>query len=340
MAHRFSLKEIAFQSGLSLATVDRVLHGREGVRASTQARVAAALAELDRQQAEARVSGRRLGLDVVIEAPRRFSSAVKAAFESELSAIRPASITARFHLAERMEQDDLAATLRAVRRRGSHGVILKARDTRATAELSSGLMQAGIPVVTLVTDIAPKARLAYVGIDNEVAGANAAYLLGRMTAQPAKVLVSLSSQSFAGEEGRALGFSRTIRRDHPHLTAVTVSEGGGVDRSTYDLTMAALESHPDMDCVYSIGGGNEAILQAFFDSARTCRAFIAHDLDATNRRLLGQGRISIVIHHDLRQDVRAACQWVLRHHRMLPADLDIAASRMMLLTPHDLLDGL
>lgn len=340
MTHRFSLKEIAFQSGLSLATVDRVLHGRGGVRGGTKARVMAAIAELDRQHAEARITGRRLGLDIVLEAPRRFIQSVQKAFEHELPAIRPAAMTARFHFAERMEAVDLEATVSALRKRGSHGVILKARNTPHTADLALGLLEAGVPVVTLVTDIARHARLAYVGIDNKVAGANAAYLLGKMTSRPAKVLVSLSSQSFAGEEDRAHGFAEVLNRDFPHMEIVQVSEGGGVNRSTYERALAALAAHPELDCVYSIGGGNRAILQAFTDSARTCRAFVAHDLDRTNRDLLRQNHLSIVIHHDLRQDARAACQWVLRHHRMLPADLDISPSRIMLLTPYDPLGGL
>ena len=340
MAHRFSLKEIAFQSGLSLATVDRVLHGRDGVRIGTISRVRSAIAELERQQAETRITGRRLGLDLVMEAPKRFLQSVRQAFEQELPAIRPATMTARFHFAERMDPDDLEATLSALRRRGSHGVILKARATLRTAELAQGLMEAGIPVVTLVTDIPPDARLAYVGIDNQVAGANAAYLLGRMTTGQAKVLVSLSSQSFSGEEGRASGFSNLLTRDFPNLQIVRVSEGGGLDRSTYELVMSALAKHPELDCVYSIGGGNRAILKAFADSSRQCRAFIAHDLDTTNRDLLSQNRLSFLIHHDLRQDARAACQWVLRYHRMLPADLDISPSRIMLLTPYDNLAGL
>ncbi|WP_435260021.1 substrate-binding domain-containing protein [Thioclava sp. FR2] len=249
-------------------------------------------------------------------------------------------MTARFHFAEKMEIADLEAMLSAVRKRGTHGVILKARNTPRTAELAQGLMALGIPVVTLVTDIAPQSRLAYVGIDNRVAGSNAAYLLGKMTPDRVKVLVSLSSRSFSGEEDRAEGFSNLLKRDFPHLEIVRVSEGGGVHRSTYDLALAALAANPELDCVYSIGGGNRAILQAFADSARSCRALVAHDLDAANRDLLRQNRITFLIHHDLRQDARAACQWVLRHHRMLPADLDISPSRIMLLTPQDNLTGL
>src|SRR6218665_3637746 len=50
LAHDFAMKERAVQAGLSLATVDRVLHQRPGVRAPTQRRVQQAWAELERQQ--------------------------------------------------------------------------------------------------------------------------------------------------------------------------------------------------------------------------------------------------------------------------------------------------
>ena len=50
--------DIAAQAGLSRATVDRVLHGRAGVRAATVAEVEQAIAELDRQRAQVRLSGR------------------------------------------------------------------------------------------------------------------------------------------------------------------------------------------------------------------------------------------------------------------------------------------
>lgn len=82
---KHSSKEIAFQSGLSLATVDWVLHGRSGVRTSTVQRVQAAIRELDAQAATSVLDGQRLAIDVVIEAPERFSSAVKDAFEAELA---------------------------------------------------------------------------------------------------------------------------------------------------------------------------------------------------------------------------------------------------------------
>jgi LacI family transcriptional regulator len=82
--HPYRIREIAVQSGLSQATVDRVLHGRGGVRESTVREVHQAIADLDRQQSQVRLGGRTFMVDVVVQAPARFSAAVRSALEAEL----------------------------------------------------------------------------------------------------------------------------------------------------------------------------------------------------------------------------------------------------------------
>ena len=52
MSHPFRVREIAVQAGLSEATVDRVLNGRNGVRPSTAQQVERAIADLERQQTQ------------------------------------------------------------------------------------------------------------------------------------------------------------------------------------------------------------------------------------------------------------------------------------------------
>ena len=74
--------------------MDRVLHGRDGVRAETVAQVERAVAELERQRAQVRLSGRTFMLDLVMQAPERFSSASRQALEAELASLRPAVLRA------------------------------------------------------------------------------------------------------------------------------------------------------------------------------------------------------------------------------------------------------
>src|SRR6266568_4037507 len=61
--------DIAAQAGLSRATVDRVLHGRDGVRSETIAQVNQAIDELERQREQVQLSGRTLIVDLVMQTP-------------------------------------------------------------------------------------------------------------------------------------------------------------------------------------------------------------------------------------------------------------------------------
>ena len=123
-AHR--VRDLAEQSGLSEATVDRVLHGRPGTSARAVRAVEQAVLDLDRQQSQLRLGARTLMLDVVMQAPRRFSDAVHAALLAELPAARPATVRARFHLRESADVPAAVEVLESIGRGGRvcHGVLL------------------------------------------------------------------------------------------------------------------------------------------------------------------------------------------------------------------------
>lgn len=337
MASNFTIKEIAYQAGLSLATVDRVLHGRDHVRAVTRERVKAAMEELARQHAANQARGARVTIDIVIQAPERFSSAVQSAFEAELPLVRLATFRARFHLAEVMEEREIVALLRAIARRGTQGIVLKAPATAGITACLADLVARKIPVVTYVTDVPAQLRLAYVGMANERAGATAAYLLSRMAPrQPSRVLLTLSSREFEGEDARRIGFERYLAQHAPHLAITTVSEGFGVNRATGALVGQALDAYPDIFCVYSIGGGNRAILNAFAAVARPIEVFAAHDLDRTNLALLQAGQISFVIHHNLRQDARLVALHFSKYYRLMDPHLEIEDTAISITCPLNL----
>ncbi len=336
MRHRYRIREIAEQSGLSMATVDRVLHERPGVRESTVTEVHRAIADLDRQRTQIRLTGQTFLIDVVMQTPGRFSAVVRQALEAELPMLRPAVIRARFALREEGPTQGLVAALEQVERRGSHGVLLKAHDDPAIVAAIDRLAQAGIPVITLVTDVPMSRRLAYVGMDNRAAGATAAYLIATWGARTTgSVLVAVSSNAFRGEEEREMGFRTALREFAPARRIHEVAETHGLDRLMRRAVTAALQEDPLIDAVYSVGGANAAILAAFEDAGRTCGAFVAHDLDDDNTRLLRQRRLSVVLHHDLRQDMRRACRLIMQAHGALPGRAASVPSQIQVITPHN-----
>lgn len=332
--HRFRIREIAQQSGLSEATVDRALHRRPGVRESTVAEVERAIADLERQESQLQVVGRTFLVDLVMQAPDRFSTQVRHALETELPTLRPAVIRARFHLGEESSPAGAVHSLERIGERGSHGVILKAPDHPDVVAAVDRLVQSGTPVVTLVTDLPLSRRAAYIGIDNRAAGATAAYLVTQWSTEAiGSVLVTLSSSTFRGEEEREMGFRTTLRNLAPDRTIREVTDTDGQDGTILAAVGRAARDDPTIDAVYSIGGGNAAILDAFGD--RAPRVFIAHDLDHDNARLLRTGRLSAVLHHDLRADLRRACRTLLQAQGALPGAISTAPSQIQVVTPYN-----
>jgi LacI family transcriptional regulator, galactose operon repressor len=332
MGHPYRIREIAQQAGLSEATVDRVLNDRAGVRASTAAEVRQAIADLDRQRDQVRLAGQTFLVDLVMQAPQRFSSAVRNALEAELPGLRPALVRARFHLREEGEPDQIVAVLDRLARSRSRGVLLKAPDHPTVVAAVSRLANAKVPVVTLVTDLPGSRRIGYVGMDNRAAGATAAYLIARMGGA-GSVLLSISRSSFRGEEEREAGFRSTLQQLVPDRPIVEVTDTDGLDASTFAATVAVLEADRSVDQVYSIGGGNLAILDAFRKVGRTPVAFIAHDLDGENTKLLRRRQLTAVLHHDLQADMRAACRLILAAHGALPRPAWSTGSTIHVVTP-------
>lgn len=334
--HPHRVRDVADQAGLSPATVDRVLNHRPGVRESTAAQVRRAVAELDRQRDQVELGGRTFRLDLVMQAPTRFSSQVRLALEAELPGLRPAVLRSRFHLREEGSPAELAQLLDAIGQRGSAGVLLKAPDHPLVTAAVDRLHDLRVPVVTLVTDLPLTRRIGYVGIDNRAAGATAAYLVDQMSDdRAAPVLLTLSSSSFRGEEEREIGFRSTMRALAPDRPLREVSETDGLDASMLAAVSRALADDPGIGAVYSIGGGNTAVVEAFRRAGRRPSPFIAHDLDEDNKTLLRQRHLTAVLHHDLRADLRQACRLVLQAHRALPGRPSSVPSQVQVVTPYN-----
>jgi LacI family transcriptional regulator len=215
-------------------------------------------------------------------------------------------------------------------------VLLKAPDLPEVSAEVDRLRDAGIPVVTLVTDLPLSRRIGYVGIDNRAAGATAAYLIDRwLGPDPGAVLIAISRSVFRNEEEREIGFRSTLRTGSDRLL-VEMTDTDGLDDSVRDRTAARLRDHPSIVAVYSIGGGNRAILDAFERQGHVCRVFVGHDVDRDNRELLTQQRISAVLHHDLAGDVRRGCQLIMQFHGAIDGAATTAPSPVQVITPFNI----
>ena len=336
VSHLFRIREIAWQAGVSEATVDRVLHDRPGVRDRMVRKVRQAIADLDRQQSDVPLEGRTFVLDIVLQAPEPFSSAVRGALDAERSFLRPAVISARFHPVPGDPVAGLTKILDRIARRGSAGVILKAPDVPEITAAVDRLAHERIPVVTLATDLPRSQRVAYIGVDNRSAGATAGYLMAHWLGnEPGDILVALPVNFFRGEEEREMGFRSAIRSLSPHRSLIDVTDPG-VEGALKDLVLRALRNDSGINAVYSVSANNVAIVEAFASTPRTLSAMVGHDLLDDNARLLRDGRLSAVLYHDLHQDMRRAAHVILQAHGALPGRIQSHRASVQIATPYNM----
>jgi LacI family transcriptional regulator len=139
-----------------------------------------------------------------------------------------------------------------------------------------------------------------------------------------------------GEEEREVAFKATLNRLCPKLRIIDASGGNGVHVETSRIMQSVVAGLEQMRAVYSMGGGNTTILDALEQNGSLPDIFVAHDLDNDNRRLIEDGRLSFVLHHDLRVDLQNVFQAFLHYHKLTPDPLPMTMSHIQVVTPENI----
>jgi LacI family transcriptional regulator len=315
---RATLEDVAREAGVSLATADRVVNQREGVRGQTIVRVETAIAKLGyRANAAAMRLARNESYRFAFILPSNANS-----FMSNLSAqVDRASdwLAGQNGYIDIMHVDvfDPNALATALERLSPayQGVATVALDhTRVRAAIDD-LVARGVHVVTLVSDAPSSRRAHYVGVDNPAAGRTAASLMGRfLGARKGKIGVIVGSMSLRDHTERHFGFHQVLSGEYPDLAVLPACAGRDDSEQNRALTIALLEEHPDLIGLYNAGAGNEGIAQVLEVSGRARDiVWIAHELTADARRFLLGGVADAIINQDPGHEARSAARVLLAH---------------------------
>ena len=311
-----TLKDIAREVGVSVATLDRVLHGRAGVREETARRVREAM---DRHGFRpfatgpelARIRASRLAL-VMPEGTNVFMSMIFdhiAEMSGWLMARRATVETTKTNV---FNPAALAQTLESLTGRYD-GVAVVALDHQSVRAAIDDLVAGGTYVATLVSDVPGSRRHRYVGIDNVAAGRTAGSLMGRFVrSQTGKIGIIAGSQSLRDHAERIFGFNQLMSLEYPHLDILSPVEGGDDDGESEALMMRLIADHPDLIGVYNVGAGIPGVAKAITDAGReTAITFIGHDLSHVTRKCLLRGVMDAVVAQDPGHEARSAMRVLL-----------------------------
>jgi len=322
---RPKMEEIARVAGVSKATVDRVLNNRAGVQDHTRAHVLAIAAELS--GAGAGGKGNVVSLDFVLPGgDNEFIADLAGQIEQQMR--KRGDVDIRVHRVDGIDPDQIAAKLAALRP-DCQGVGLVGLDSPSVREAVRKLIAAGLPVLTLVSDISHVGRFNYVGIDNRAAGRLAGYLIGRFLPGAAgKVALIAGALAYRGHEEREMGFRHVLRERFPDLTIVAEREvQESADRAHAEVG-ALLGEHADLKAIYCIGAGQDGVARALAETGReNSVVFIAHDLTDHSRAALLSGVMDAVIDQNSIVEGREAVDRLVRAVRH-ESDISTATVRI------------
>ncbi|PSJ62780.1 LacI family DNA-binding transcriptional regulator [Pseudaminobacter soli (ex Li et al. 2025)] len=318
---RPTVHHVAEEAGVSLATVDRVLNRRPGVRAKTVTRVNEAIAKLGyvRDISAANLAKQRVYnlVFIIPEGPNSFMLGL----ESELGQAKLYSALERINLdilkVRAFDSDALANVLDGLDLTQISGVALVATESHRVQGALARLRQANIPVVTLVSDVSAAHRDHYVGIDNVAAGRTAASLMGRFVGhKPGKIALLAGSMLVRDHVERRIGFEQVISAEFPELDCLTVQEGRDDAMVTRSVLADFLGREPGIVGLYSIGAGNRGVIDVLTSKPEYGSiAVVAHELTEHSKRALREGVFDAVINQDAGHEVRSAI-------RLLKASID------------------
>lgn len=309
---RPTVHDIAARAGVSLATVDRVLNNRPGVRSVTRDKVERAIEALGyvRDVAAANLAKSRTYPLVFIlpEGDNTFMRGLAAEVEAAKvrSAVERTAITVLSVPA--FDPAALAEALHKARSLDPAGVAVVAIDAPEVVSAVDALREDGIAVVTLVSDLPGSARDHFAGVDNVAAGRTAGTLMGRfLGGRNGPVAIVAGSMLVRDHRDRLEGFGAAMAESAPGRQLLPVVEGHDDPAEVDRLVSSLLSDHPELAGIYSLGAGNRGLIAALAKAGREkAVCAIAHELTPHSRAALLSGTLDALLNQDAGHEVRSA----------------------------------
>ena len=311
---------LAKASGVSLSTVNRLMHGTGSVRPDTVERILRSAQEIgfyglgaleDRKQAN--LPRRKLGFlmqqshralyqlwanRIVVAANGRDDAAVepKVLFEDDLSAEAVAS-----NLLALGRTVDACAVVTA-----DHPLVSQAIDE---------LRGKGVPVVAYVTDLSAASRAGFVGTDQWKVGRTAAWFLSNMASGPGKIFPFLGSYRYQCQDISDASFRSYMREYAPEFQIGETLLTHELPDNAYQITRDLIADEPELRGIDVNGGGISGVLRAMREvSPERQRGIriVCRDIGPETRRGLSEGLVTAALRHPLDKTPDALIEVMLR----------------------------
>lgn len=310
MAGRPTITDVARESGVSVATVDRVLNGRQKVREETARLVYEAArgigyhaAGLIRQRLQSELSEVRLGFVMHKERQAFYQDLVEAINRAvaETPNIRG---SARIAFSTSQSPAEFASLMQGMQ--GQVDALAATAVSHHEVTQAVNVLQAeGVPCFAFLNDFAPGLRQSYIGLNNLKVGRIAASMIATAVHRPGKLAVFVGGYRWHGHELREAGFRSYVRETAPRFSVLDTLVNLETRQLTYEATLDLLARNPDLRGIYVAGGGMEGAIAALREVRQPGQvALVVNEITPESRAGLQDRYVSLVIATPLRDACR------------------------------------
>ena len=305
MDDRIRIKDIAAKAGVSVGTVDRVLHKRPNVSKSAREKVERILREID-YRPNAYASALACNKDYVFCCilPEHASEAYWE--EIELGAMKAVELRRDFHLNirlrhfSRLHPETYLETCRRCLEEKPDGIVLVPTTVEETKAFTDELHRQDIPFVLLDSNMPDLEPLSFYGQDSFQSGYFAARMLMLIARKEESIL--LVRQTFEGkvtsrqQENREVGFRRYMEEHYPEVEIKTLNLPMGKDKAAYhELLEDFFHANPGIHHCFTTNSRAYITGGFLLETNRRNVQIMGYDMVPKNAECMRKGSISFLI---------------------------------------------
>lgn len=302
---KIRIKDIAEQAGVSVGTVDRVLHNRPNVSPSARKKVEDVLESINyKPNAYASALAYNKDYNFYVVMPQHTSEAYWAEIEEGIKKAcehrEDFNIEAQILHFERYNYDDFMKQCDICLKEKPDAVVLVPSRTDVTKMFTDKLHELDIPLMLLDSYLPELSPLSFFGQDSFSSGYFAAKMLMLLAANDKQIMLMKQMKegrvSSKQQENREIGFRNYMRGHFPEVEILELDLPLDKDKSEYsDILTAFFDEHPDVHHCITLASKAYLVGEFLLYTKRTDVKIMGYDMVPKNAECLRKGSISFLI---------------------------------------------
>lgn len=305
MKEKIRIKDIAKRAGVSVGTVDRVLHKRPNVSKSALEKVEKALQEMDyhpNMYASALAYNKSYTFYFVI--PEHESVAYWEEIEEgalkATEARRDFHVEVKFLYYERFSQQSFEAAAQACIDAQPEGIVVVPVELDVTRKFTDQLHERAIPFILLDSYMPDLRPLSFFGQDSFHSGYFAARMLMLLAANEREIpLVKITKDGRVvskQQDNREVGFRHYMKDHFPHVHIIDLELPlDGTVHNNQQILEDFFTAHPNAHHCITLGSKAHIVGEFLLKTNRRDVQIMGYDMVKKNAKCLREGSISFLI---------------------------------------------